>query len=332
MKINWKSQKGYTGIDIAVSVTILIIFVVIIATIFFNIYIQYTEGQRNATASACLAQISETIDKMYFQEIDQSSVNNLIAQMNIPNGYTLTATVERFVPENQTIETSQNLVKKISLQASYEVSGITKTLKFNKIKSKEVLITPNKPKLSNKMIPVKFVLTNVSNNDGYYIVTSPNETTWYNYTNKNWAKVMLMDGLTVEGNIVVTQDNMVDVVGKRVIIPTKMFEWIPRYSSNGDNVEFVYSTSNKMVNNEGNLQELANTYSVSTAFENITGFWIAEEDNYGVIDVEFERNVNLRTITVEEAQAVQDLSGSRFGKLANSFQTITNARQVIIIN
>ena len=330
---NWKSQRGYTGIDIVLSAMILLVFTLIISTIFINIYLQYSDGQRNAAASSYLSSIAETIDKMYYQDITNENLAQIISQMRFANGYTATATVERYIPEGKTEENSIDLVKNITIEISYNIGGNAKKLKIEKIKAKELLITPNAPKISSNMVPVKYIVTDINSNEGYYQITSENDSTWYNYDNKVWATMMLTDGLIAEGNIVVNDSVKADLVGKKIISTDyKIFTWIPKFSKSTQDVIFLYSTSEKYVDSNGNLQEKGNEYTTSDSFENITGFWVAMYDyEVDAILTIFDKNANINNIEENQEQAVIDLSTSKYGTNSVNFQNIGHYRKIITV-
>ena len=82
---------------------------------------------------------------------------------------------------------------------------------------------PNAPKLTEGMIPVKYNETIEK-----WVITNEDDEEWYNYTNKQWANVMLSDGkyktsksneYTTDGT---TQVEVADL--------GSMFVWIPRYA------------------------------------------------------------------------------------------------------
>ena len=76
-----------------------------------------------------------------------------------------------------------------------------------------VLITS--PKLSNGMIPVKYV-------EGTgWVKTASKDNQWYNYENKEWANVVLEDSsFTIKGNNEVLDETQ----------PYSILVWIPRYA------------------------------------------------------------------------------------------------------
>ena len=321
----WRSQNGYTGIDVAVSIIILLVFTAIISTIFVNIYMQYSDAQRNSVASSYLVSLAETVDKMYYQDVSTENLQDAISNMNIAKGYTVTANVTRY----QTGD-SEDLVKTVSINVSYKLGNNTKNLSIDKIKAKEILITPNRPKISSNMVPVKYVVTDIITGTGYWQITSENDSTWYSYDNKVWANMMLADNLVVEGNIIVTNDNKANLAGKRITTVSQNFVWIPRYWASGEELKFLYSTSDKYVNQEGNLANLGNNYTISEAFNENTGFWIARLD-YDIIKTQLDRNTTLMSVTAAQKQAAMILSQSKYGENFNEF-TISDNRYAMTIS
>lgn len=300
MKINVKSRNGVTGIEITVAIVILTIFVSLISTIFINIYLNSTEAQRNTIATGYATQIAEMIDKMYYVDVEEDILSEKIEEIKIASGYTVTADVENYTPNDD----SKDLVKTITITVNYKVGNNEKTIKIEKIKAKEMLITPNKPKLSEGMVPVKYVTTDEISGQGYWEITTEDDSTWYNYTNKRWANVMLQDDLIVEGNVKVTNANRKNLVGKKVTTLGSMFVWIPRYaykipeenyhtSTAGEiDIIFLYSTSDNYIDENGNMSSISNMegYKIHPSFQDgtdnnyangewdkeLTGYWVAK--------------------------------------------------------
>lgn len=300
MKINIKSQKGITGIEITVAIVMLTIFVSLISTIFINIYLNSTEAQRNTVATGYATQIAEMIDKMYYADVEEDTLSEKIEEINIPSGYTVTANVENYTPNAN----SKDLVKTITVTVTYKVGNNEKNVQIERIKAKEVLITPNRPKLSKGMVPVKYVTTDEISGQGYWEITTEDDSTWYNYSNRRWANVMLQDDLIVEGNIKVTNENIKNLAGKKITTLGSMFVWIPRYaykipqgnshtSTAGEiDIIFLYSTSNNYIDENGNMVPISNKqgYKIHPSFQDgtennyangewdkeLTGYWVAK--------------------------------------------------------
>ena len=80
-------------------------------------------------------------------------------------------------------------------------------------------VTPNKPVLDPGMIPVKIA------NNGAVTTVSENDSTWYNYSNKEWANAVLVKDSGVktrdENKVIGTTINRSDILAYYV--------WVPRY-------------------------------------------------------------------------------------------------------
>ena len=274
-----KNQKGFTGVDVVVSIVLLAIFLTVISTVFINIYLSYTNSQRNTVAMSYATQIAELVDKLYYADISDASdskLNSEIRGLNLNRAYTVTFTVD----EHTSQQIDVPLVKVVNITVSYKIGNTTQSVELQKTKIKEMLITPNKPVINTSMniVPVKFIYTDYTSGLGYWQITSEDDNTWYNYDNKVWATAMAIDNLVVEGDIEVTQSNKTSLVGKKVSIETQISLWIPKFAYSGTNVVFIYSTSEKIVNSGGNLEEKEAGYTISNDFSNNTGFWINRDE------------------------------------------------------
>ena len=105
----------------------------------------------------------------------------------------------------------------------------------------------NAPKLSQGMIPIKYV-------SGNWVITTENDADWYNYVNSDgtagfqWANVMLSDGKYKVSSANYTTDGTTTVAEADL---GSMFVWIPRYAYSINS----YHTS---ANGEGTTQNITN--------------------------------------------------------------------------
>ena len=275
-----KNQSGFTGVDVAVSIVLLTIFLTVISTIFLNIYLSYTDSQRNTVAMAYASQIAELVDKLYFQDISEDADSEFTRQIN-DNVVTNKAYKPRFTITEYTSAQTEipTMVKVVDIVVEYKVGNTTKNVGIKKTKVKEVLITPNKPIVTPNMVPVKFVYTDFASGLGYWQITTEADNTWYSYDNKVWAATMQIDDqLITEGNIDVTRNNKESLAGKKIIKEGPVSLWVPKYANYENNIVFLYSTSDNIVNSSGNLEPKGNDYIVSNVFTNNTGFWIETSD------------------------------------------------------
>ena len=154
----------------------------------------------------------------------------------------------------------------------------------------------NIPKLGAGMVPVKWDGSN-------WIVTNSKDNEWFDYSKKQWANIMLRDGLQVEGVTDATTASINTMKGKKVTKVGSMFVWIPRYAyqiesgynkSGADinpddattgvgiiNIEFMNGTSNVSVKGKTkwNNSSGEGNWNIHPAFEYgeiVEGIWVAK--------------------------------------------------------
>ncbi len=277
------NQKGFSIAEISVAILLLIIFVSLIVTIFNNVYLSFINSKRNSVATLYATQIAEKIEVMLYEEVNNQNLTKAIylKDLNIQNGYNLNI---------QVTPNTENTIKTVDIEISYIVgnSNNIKKVYLQKIKTRESNSSfPNAPEVYSGMVPVRY---DTSTNS--WIIASKKEKNWYNYYNNQWANVMLLDGLTTEEGIQVTENNKEELVGSKVGTVGSMFVWIPRYAykldeeQNVTDIEFLVGTSNKYLDTTENqaLKDISEKegYIISSAFENATeglhlkGFWVSK--------------------------------------------------------
>lgn len=282
VKKTLSNQKGFSIAEIAVAILLLIIFVSLIVTIFNNVYLSFVNSKRNSIATLYVTQISEKIETMLYEEVTNQNLEKTayLHDLNISEAYQLNI---------QITPNTENTMKTIDIEISYIVGNANNIKKVNmqKVKTRENEEIPNKPEVYSGMVPVKY---DTSLNT--WIIASAEKNNWYNYYNNQWANVMLLDGLTTEEGIQVTEDNKEELVGSKVATSGSMFVWIPRYAykldveQNITNIEFLYGASNKYLDTTENqaLKDISENegYIIPSAFKNETGelplngFWVSK--------------------------------------------------------
>ena len=253
-----KKNNGFTGIDIALAVLIITIFMSVITSLYINLYTSNVEILRREQALGYAISILEKTDELYYNEvnnetfkvIEESNGEKSIAGIDIARGYDVNINIETYKPEDGDID----VVKTINLTLSYEVGNKQRNIDFTKIKEKENIIIPNVPDIDSGMVPVKYD----SNNK--LTKTTSTDKNWYNYFNKKWAMAVMKSDITNNGAI---------------IGPATIYIWIPKFAYNGNNVEFIYGSGNRTVDKNGNLVDISSGYVVPSEFSNDkSGIWI----------------------------------------------------------
>lgn len=149
----------------------------------------------------------------------------------------------------------------------------------------------NKPIVVSGMIPVKY-----SDIYNAWMVTSEDDDEWYDYsaTANQWANVMLMDEIELEGmtNDSVRESRKESLVGKKVTKEGSAFVWIPRYTykEESSGISVVYSKLTTDYTQDGYIKHPAFYFGEYTGAETdttpntgyktggkeLTGIWISK--------------------------------------------------------
>ena len=82
MKI--KKERGFTSVDIAIAMTVVIVFASIMTSIFYSVYVSSTEAKRTATALNYTVDIFEKIGSVPFNNATEANiVQTLKSDLNI---------------------------------------------------------------------------------------------------------------------------------------------------------------------------------------------------------------------------------------------------------
>lgn len=135
----YKSEKGFTGIDITIAIIIVAVFAGIIASLFYNYNLSAQSIQRKGKATEYAVQIIEYIKNDSFQNYTNSnldptqpgykykdkSVNELSSDIvqNPEDGYYATVQVTDYADLEGNEGKKQDIVKKITVTISYNVQG-----------------------------------------------------------------------------------------------------------------------------------------------------------------------------------------------------------------
>lgn len=130
-----KSEKGYTGIDIAISVVVLFIFVSLIATMSyqFNSSVNAVKLESEATEIA-VEEIERLKNELTFDEI-KNMRNYEYANKEIKTGFYETILIQDYADINS--EKTPELVKKVTVKIQYKFKKDIQTIELSTIVSKE---------------------------------------------------------------------------------------------------------------------------------------------------------------------------------------------------
>lgn len=137
MKLNLKrlkEKKGFTGIDVVVAVLIILLFVGMLVTAFYNIYKISTEIAFEAEALQYLVSALEYSDKINYEEVTEQNLLDYLANEEIPENYTVTFRIQSY---NQIDSTKQDIVKIVTGKIVYQIENKEEFIEISKLKVKE---------------------------------------------------------------------------------------------------------------------------------------------------------------------------------------------------
>lgn len=140
--MDFKSQNGFTGIDITVAVIIITLFMSIIATVFFNLNLTATSLERKTEATYIAIDVLEKIKALDYDEIVQDiQLIKDIKQNSEKEGYSIDVKIENYT--NQTnIDVNDNeiddLVKTIIVKVEYKVGKNTENVELKTTVTREI--------------------------------------------------------------------------------------------------------------------------------------------------------------------------------------------------
>lgn len=136
--MNIKSEKGITGVDISVSIIIILLFVSLTSTLVYNYAKNSKEVQRKSIATDMIIDILEYSKSSNYDDLTNEYVQNYIANNEKfqKNGYKVSTTIENY------LATSGEESKKVTATVQYLVNKAEQKLEIYTI-IKDTNITNN---------------------------------------------------------------------------------------------------------------------------------------------------------------------------------------------
>ena len=139
--MNFHNEKGYTAIDISVSVVILFIFVSIISMMIYQMNSSSKEVQLKTDATYLAINEIENIKNQGIDEYIGKSVangNNVITEnQEVEEGYYKTVTVIDYTDIDGNQDKTKDLVKKVTVKISYMFKAKEQSVELSTVLSKE---------------------------------------------------------------------------------------------------------------------------------------------------------------------------------------------------
>ncbi len=136
-----RSEKGFTGIEIAVSVVIIFIFVSVIAILNYRISSAAKEIELKSDATYLAINEIESVKSDNFSKYNNRSEKNgnsiIVNNEEIKDGYYKTISVIDYtdLPGNE--NKTENIVKKVTVKVSYMFKAKEQTVELSTVVTKE---------------------------------------------------------------------------------------------------------------------------------------------------------------------------------------------------
>ena len=134
-----KEEKGFTGIDITVAVIIIMLFMTLIGTIFYNITASHRQLERKTEATYIAIDVMEKLkaqnyDDLIVGEYNNNTIAKILKDEIIEEGYSLKVTIKNY---NTPEENSYDLVKIITVKVEYKVGKNTENVELKTTVTRE---------------------------------------------------------------------------------------------------------------------------------------------------------------------------------------------------
>lgn len=286
-----KNKKGLTGSDVAASITLIVLTVGIVTSIYVNAIRKSKNNMRYANATRIATSIMENIQKQPFEYLTAICYNNDTYEVEtgnekkvfgtkIPIGYRVKITAKKVD------DADYDIARDVIINVTYKASTTHKTITLTSVKQKELMDMTNAPDFSlipnynpsdtqTYYYPVIFDGTN-------YMVTTTSDINWYNYEEGKYALVYKTTSGAVNVGTTGPIDNIINDV----------YVWIPRFvekSGSGiDNVQFLYGASDYIIsfNQYANLYAYGLSYSEGIDFKSTPDEFDSNTFYYSAFDFE----------------------------------------------
>lgn len=233
-----KSEKGLTGADVAVAISIIILTIGVVTAIYINTTNKSKESIRYSAGTRIATQIVENIQAMTYDELVYRCSNSAYSSVsadkdgnifgvNVPTGYSATVSAPKIT--SNAIDT----IRDITVDVSYTISNTTKTITLYTTKEKELLEQTNKPNLNliddysdSNYYAVKYI-------NGSYIITATSDSEWYNYDIGYYA-LLLKSSTSYNYGATANASE----------IKSNLYVWVPRFGlDSSSKLAYCYGTS-----------------------------------------------------------------------------------------
>lgn len=279
------NQKGITGIDVVIALTIISITTLAIVALYTNIIVGSKKVTRTSAATRIATSILENIDSMYYAEVEQeiarltnmrnpkdttkakyvtkqednstnnytqltifSSENETIFNSRINSGYDVVLDIKEIDGSIDGTLSECPLVIEVKVTVKYKVSNITEKITLKTIKKREMVEECNEPDLN------LLLGKNISATQKIESLNQINPIKWSEDANA-YIKTNISDGWYSYSNkewakVVIGNPFNSSTLEVQDLDTQKIFMWVPRFGKTVEEtpeVAFAYKGSNDRI-------------------------------------------------------------------------------------
>lgn len=135
IKLNFRSNKGFTMQDLLIALFFIVLFVGIISSMMYAVYKLQMKANLMSQMTMYSVQILEDIDKISYEEVQKKTAQEYRNQFSIPAGFNINIEVSNY---GEGIENVQDVMKIVKLTLSYTFSNETEEFMVQRLKIKEI--------------------------------------------------------------------------------------------------------------------------------------------------------------------------------------------------
>lgn len=134
-KINWAQNKGISTIDIVIAIIILSLFVGVVGSLYYQIAYHNNAIRMNAMAVNYAVKIAENIDKITYEEVEETLNDTLKTEYDILDAFSASIEVKKYNEEDLEKE---DIIKIVTIKIDYNFMDESKSYELIKLKIKEI--------------------------------------------------------------------------------------------------------------------------------------------------------------------------------------------------
>lgn len=135
IKLNMKSEKGFTMQDLLIAAFVITLFVGLIATMMYSVYNLNVRANLSSQMVTYAVQILEDIDRISYDEVNSDLAQTYISKFSIPTGFNVDIQVSNY---GEDLENIEDVMKIVNLTISYTLQGEAEEFSVQRLKIKEM--------------------------------------------------------------------------------------------------------------------------------------------------------------------------------------------------